>query len=241
MMQILPVNSRNFFLGILFILGSCISFAQQKGAVKFFVDNENGYFEVLVDDTLLIKRYKDSLTVGEHHAQIWSYGYDVSDVSFTVKADTVTEVHVKLDRSMAFGAYEESYSRYRIKFHKSVTVPVSLTLAFSITSGTFMLNAYDLKKKVVTDMENYSLTTVPDEIATIKNRVEVNNKKYNFSRTGYYISGGFALAGIATSIYTCIKFKKSNTEPTYSKQSPFADKVSFQFTGNGFALQLKLG
>src|SRR5688500_4260958 len=68
--------------------------AQNKGEVKFLVDNQNGYFEILVDDTLLIKRYKDSLTAGVHKAQIWSFGYDVKDVEFTVAADTTTEVYV---------------------------------------------------------------------------------------------------------------------------------------------------
>lgn len=205
------------------------------------MDNENGYFEILVDDTLLIKRYKDSLEVGYHKAQIWSYGYDAKEVEFTVKADTITEVYVKLDRSIAYRAYEESYSTYRLKFHKAVTIPISISLAFSLTSGAFALNAYDLHKKVLIDINNYSQTTVPDEIAMFKLRVEENNRKYNINRTGFYITGGLALAGIGTSIYTAIKFKRSNTEPTYSKVSPFDNKVSIQFTGNGFALQFKLG
>lgn len=234
-------NISGFLFGVILILSASFSIAQNKGVVKFLVDNENGYFEILVDDTLLIKRYKDSLAVGHHKAQIWSYGYDIKDVEFTVKADSQTEVYVKLDRSIAYSAYEESYDRYRMEFHKSITLPVSVTLAFALTSGTFMLNAYDLRKKVVSDIDNYSLTTLPDEIALIKARVHDNNRKYNLSRTGYYITGGLAVAGIATSLYYGIKFRNNNVEPTYSKESPFSDKVSFQFTGNGFALQLKLG
>jgi len=241
-MRYLNLNIKlTYILGLMLLFFSFISMAQQKEAVKFLVDNENGYFEILLDDTLLIKRYKDSLTVGEHKAQVWSYGYDIKEIEFTVEPGKTTEVYVKLDRSVAFGAYEASYAEYRVKFHKSVTIPISTSLALSLTSGAFMMNAYNLRKIIVTDIGDYSQTTIPDEIALIKNRVEENNRKYNFSRTGFYITGGLALAGIGTSIYTAIKFRRSNSAPTYSKQSPFSDKMSLQFTGTGFVFQFKLG
>jgi len=217
------------------------SMAQNKEAVKFLVDNENGYFEILLDDTLLIKRYKDSLTVGQHKAKVWSYGYDTKEIEFTVEPDKTTEVYVKLDRSVAFGAYESSYAAYRVKFHKAVTIPISASLALSLTSGVFMINAYNLRKIVLVDIDSYSQSTIPDEIALIKNRVEENNRKYNFNRTGFYITGGLALAGIGTSIYRAVKFRRSNSAPIYSKQSPFSDKMSLQFTGSGFVFQFKLG
>lgn len=228
-------------IGFFLIMASSVSIAQKKEAVKFQIDNENGYFEILLDDTLLLKRYKDSLTVGQHKAEVWSYGYDTKEVEFTVEPDKTTEVYVKLDRSIAYGAYEQSYSAYRVKFHKAVTIPVSTSLALTLTSGVFMINAYNLKKTVLVDIDNYSQTTIAEEIALLKNRVEENNRKYNINRTAFYITGGLALAGIGTSIYTAIKFRRSNTAPTYSKQSPFADKVSLQFTGTGVAFQIKIG
>ncbi|MBK6525323.1 MAG: hypothetical protein IPG07_07060 [Crocinitomicaceae bacterium] len=241
-MRFLFSNIRLRHLAVFILLiSSHVSNAQNKEAVKFLVDNENGYFEILLDDTLLIKRYKDSLTVGQHKAQVWSYGYDVKEVEFTVEPGKTTEVYVKLDRSAAFGAYESSYAAYRVKFHKAVTIPISTSLALSLTSGAFMINAYNLRKTVLVDINNYSQTTIPDEIALIKNRVEENNRKYNISRTGFYIAGGLALAGIGTSIYTALKFKRSNPVPVYSKQSPFSDKMSLQFTGTGFVFQIKIG
>lgn len=241
-MKILLSNKKlNCLIGFFLILNSVVSVAQNTGIVKFQIDNENGYFEILLDDTLLIKHYKDTLPAGYHRAKVWSYGYNTKEIEFTVEANTVNEVYVKLDRSAAYMAYEESYSKYRVQFHKAITVPISVSLALTITSGVFMTNAYDLKKSIVLDMGNYNQSTLPDEIAQIKARVEENNRKYNFNRTAYYISGSFALIGIGTSIYTSLKFKKSNSEPTYSKQSPFSDKVSLQFTGSGLAIQLKLG
>jgi hypothetical protein len=241
MISVLSNIKLTYILGFMLLICTSSSMAQNKEAVKFLVDNENGYFEILLDDSLLIKRYKDSLTVGQHKAQVWSYGYDTKEIEFAVEPGKTNEVYVKLDRSAAFGAYESSYAVYRLKFHKAVTIPISTSLALSLTSGAFMINAYNLRKTILVDINNYSQTTIPDEIALIKNRVEENNRKYNFSRTGFYITGGLALAGIGTSIYTAIKFRRSNSAPTYSKESPFSDKVCLQFTGTGFAFQIKLG
>lgn len=225
---------------VFFLLLSISAFGQQKAPVKFFIDNENGYFEILVDDTLLIKRYKDSLTVGEHNLKVWSYGYDISELTVTILPEQLNEVHVKLNRSESYNAYGESYDRYRKKFHKNVTVPVSVTIAMGITSSIFMINAYDLKKKIETDIVNYSLSSETEEIAEIKSRIFSNNQKYNQARYTYYITGGLFIGGVITSIYTAIKFKRNNIEPVLNKQSPFEQKTSLHFTGNGVSLILKI-
>jgi hypothetical protein len=102
-------------VGLFFISSNAIS--QDKGIVKFQIDNDNGYFEVLVSDTLLIKKYADSLAVGHYKAQVWSYGYEVEDFEFTISKDSVTLAYVKLNRSTAYVAYSQSYDNYRAKFH----------------------------------------------------------------------------------------------------------------------------
>lgn len=214
---------------------------QEKADVKFLVDNENGYFEILLDDTLLIKKYKDSLTLGSHIAQIWSYGYNTETVEFKVLPDTVNEVYVKLNRSQDFLEYEQRYDAYRMKFHKAVTLPVSSTIAVSMMSAGFMIRAFDLRKVIVSDIELYSKTSLPDEIEAIKMRVDENNSKYNVNRYGYYITGGLALAGIFTSVYTAIRFKNNNTEPVYSLQSPFDKKIGLRTTSNGVSLVIRIG
>ncbi|MBI3135457.1 MAG: hypothetical protein HYZ14_12345 [Bacteroidetes bacterium] len=215
--------------------------AQNTGVVKFLVDNQNGYFEILVDDTLLIKRYKDTLTAGPHKAEIWSYGYDVKEVEFMVVPDTTVELYVKLDRSTAYMAYEQSYHNYRQKFHKSVTLPVSLTLSMGITAGVFMLNGYDLKRQITADINEYALTPQASEIALLKASIESNNRKYTICRYGYYVSGGLTLVGIATSLYTGLKFRSDNEEPTYSRSSPFETRSSFYIGPGGFQFIYRIG
>lgn len=237
---------KTFHLILLFILflfsgKENPAFSQDKSLVKFIVDNENGYFEVLLDDTTLIKQYKDSLTVGEHKALVWSYGYDAQSVSFTVLPNQDNEVYVKLYRSDAYQAYTSSYHDYRMQFHKAVTLPVSLTLLAGITSGTFMLKAYELKKKITVDMENYYSTPFPDEIAAYKASVESNTKKYDRNRYGYYATGAITFFGIGVSTYLGLRFKHNHIEPTYSKVSPFSDRTSFIFTGTGCSIQIRIG
>lgn len=235
-------------LGIFWLIGlmglyqsSTEMFSQAKGDVKFLIDNENGYFEILVDDTLLIKRYRDSLTVGNHKAQVWSYGYEVKEIEFMVSADSSTSVYVKLDRSSAYLAYQESYDVYRMKFHKAVTIPVVVTGTMAFTAGVCMLKAYDLKKQITSDIKDYHLTPQSDEIATIKETIESNNRKYTAYRYGYYVTGGLTLAGIAGSIYTGLKFRNNAVEPVYSKNSPFLNKSSFYFSPGMFLFTYRIG
>jgi len=224
-----------------FFFSSAHSFSQAKGVVKFQIENDNGYFEVLVSDTILIKKYTDSLAVGHYKAQVWSYGYDVQDFEFNVAKDSVTFAYVKLNRSTAYGAYSQSYQNYRTKFRTSVTLPATLTLVFGLTSVTCAVIAYDLKKKINTDIFNYSQTSDPTEIDAYKVAVAENNARYNRMRIGFYVSSGVTLLGIATTIYSSIQFKRNNVEPTYSKVSPFNNKMSLQFNANGAAIIFKLG
>ena len=90
------------------------------------------------------------------------------------------------------------------------------------------------------DIEAYDITSNSEEIDELKIRVAENNRKYNGLRTGFYITTGCTVLGIATSIYTGIKFKRNNEEPTYSKQSPFLNRVGLGFSAEGCTLTLKL-
>lgn len=236
-------KSNLFLWSIVFMCAISFSnllLSQDTGVVKFQIDNDNGYFEVLINDTLLVKKYAETLPVGSYKAQVWSYGYDVADFEFKVDKDKVTETYVKLERSTPYGAYQEAYKNYRLKFHKSITLPITSTLVVGLTSGFIMLKGYDLRKKITSDINDYSITSNSAEIDALKLRVEENNRKYNRLRTGFYISSGFAVLGIATSIYTSIRFKRNNQEPTYSKQSPFMNKVGLGFSADGCTITLRL-
>lgn len=70
-------------IGLFFIsLLISINLTAQEGIVKFAVDVDNGYFEILINDTLLLKRYKDTLAVGVFKATIWSLTYEEGVLSY---------------------------------------------------------------------------------------------------------------------------------------------------------------
>src|SRR5210317_2036688 len=98
---------KNFFLIVTF---TALSFgqdawAQGKGIVKFFVEVDNGYFEIELNDTMLLKRYKDTLPAGHYEAKVWSPGYIVAPISFDVVDGMTTEKHVKMAKNNDFLRY----------------------------------------------------------------------------------------------------------------------------------------
>lgn len=215
--------------------------AQNVGIVKFFVEVDNGYFEIEINDSLLLKRYKDTLPEGHYSAKVWSPGYVVAPIEFDVVAGKTTEKHVEMAKNNDFIRYEAEYKDYRMKFHKSFTLPLSLSLGTAITSGIFMVNAYDKRKEVLSDVDLYDKSAVPEEVSLIKQRIRLNNQKYNRYRTGFYIGTGLTLGLIGTTIWTYRKFNRENTEPTFDKTSPFKDKYSFNLTPYGCSFSIKIG
>lgn len=226
---------------LIFIFQSFCGSSQSKGVVRFLIDNENGYFEVMLNDTLLIKNFKAILPAATYKAEIWSYGYDISETSFTVIPDSTIDVYVKLNRSDSYKAYEESYSKYRMSFHKFVTVPVSSSIAFSLLSTGFMLRAYDYKKQIFNGIENYNNAFQSDEIQDIKSTVDDLNNRYDRNRIGYYVTGSLAFASIVGTIISGTYFRNNFEEPVYSKTSPFNQRVGLYFNGSACTLKIRIG
>jgi hypothetical protein len=226
-------------LTLAFSLGKSV-LAQDQGIVKFLVDVDNGYFEIELNDTFLLKRYKDTLSVGEYDAKIWSPGYVVTPISFIIEKDKTTELYVQMAKNNDFIQYEEDYRLYRNQFHKNYTAPISLTLISAITTGAFMVRSYSLKKSITNDIDLYYKTPLTSEIDLIKTRIEATNKKYNFNRSAFYINGGLSLVLLGGSIWSILHFNQNYKEPVYSKDSPFKDKYSLQITpfGCSFALHI---
>ena len=164
------------------LLMSCYSFSQDKGVIKFLVDVDNGYFEIVINDTIFLKRYKDTLPVGNYTAKIWSPGYVINETDFVIEKDKTTETYVPMAKSNGRIQYESDYIDYRMQFHKSLTIPVTATLITSLATGWFMMRSFDLKKDVGADVELYSKSSVTSEIAEIKLRIDENNRKYNRNR-----------------------------------------------------------
>jgi len=226
----------------LFSILSISSFSQANtGTVKFLVEVDNGYFEILIDDTLYLKNYKTTLEAGEHSAKIWSPGYITTQVSFEVKANETVEKFVEMGISNERQVYEREYKDYRMKFHKSLTIPGTVTLATALTSGTFMILAYDRKIQTLKDVDLYHAAPDLQQVELYKSRIALNNTKYNRYRAAYYITGGLSVLSLATTIYTYTKFKKNNIEPVLNSESPFKDRFSLRVSPVSFGLTYKIG
>jgi hypothetical protein len=219
-----------------------VGFSQNNdmGMIRFFVNVDNGYFEIEINDTMLLKRYKDTLPAGDYTAKVWSPGYVLNRIEFTIVAGKTVEKHVNMVKNNNYIQYEQDYKAYRMQFHKQFTAPLSLTIASSISTGVFMVNAYSNQKKVKEDIQLYHLSPVTSEISEIKLRIEENNKKYNRQRTAFYINSGFTALLIGGTIWSYLNFKKNYTEPDYKKDSPFKDKFSLNLTPYGCSLAIKL-
>ena len=238
-----------FFLLVL----ASISFAQEnpdsstvkvpvdQGYARFLVDVDNGYFEIVIDDTMYLKLYKTALPPGHHKAKIWSPGYVMNVVEFDIEKDKTTDVYVSMALSNDKLAFEEEYKDYRMKFHKSLTVPLSLTLAMGLTSSAYMITAYIMRQRVYEDIDLYFMAPTYSEAVDIKNSIAVNNRKYNTRRIMFYSTLGLTVAGIGATIYTFKRFNKNNSEPQYIEPSPFKDKFSMNVSPFGCSIKWRFG
>ncbi len=212
------------------------SFAQDTGVIKFLVDVDNGYFEIELNDSLLLKRYRDTLPVGNYNAKIWSPGYVVKPISFEIKKNEVTDLYVEMAKNNDYLQYETDYKAYRTQFHKNYTAPISLTLLSSLSTGLFMVKSFSYRKLITEDIDLYYKSPTTNELDAIKLRVNSNNQKYNRMRTAFYINGGVTMGLIGATIWSIRHFNENYTEPVYNKDSPFASKYSLNFTTNGCGL-----
>lgn len=215
--------------------------AQNKGQVMFLVDVDNGYFEIEINDTMLLKRYKTDLPEGHYKAKIWSPGYVVNTIEFDITANKTTEKYVKMERTNDFIQYEYDYKQYRQAFHKSFTLPGALALTSAVYTGTTMLRMYNFRQRTLDEIELYNLSSTSNEIEQIKLNVNNYNRKFLNNRTYFYTGIGFTALFTGYTIYAYSKFKKNHTEPTFNKDSPFRDKYSFYPGMNSLTLQIKIG
>lgn len=224
------------------VLFSLLLFSQEPelGEVRFAVEVDNGYFEIEINDTMLLKKYKTSLPPGNYSAKVWSPGYDVKEIEFTTYAGKLVEQKVEMSRSEDYMRYESEYKAYRKKFHTSLTIPLSAALTTSIFSGAFMIRTYQSKKRIYEDIDLYKQSASTSEIQAIKNRVDSNVKSYNRQRAVFFIGTGVTALLTGWTIWSGLRFKRDYKEPTYDKTSPFANRLSVGFTPYGCGLTFKL-
>jgi hypothetical protein len=210
---------------------------ENEGIVKFLVDVDNGYFEVLVNDTLWLRQWKDTLPEGFYEAKVWSPGYVTAPIEFTINRGETTEKFVNMVFTNDRQKFEKDYKSYRMKFHKNYTVPASISLAGSLFTGYTLIRAYDLRKKGDLEILKYQDTPIASEVTQIKLNVAEINRKYNLNRTLFYISSGMSAACWVATIYM---YKQNNAEPTFNPSSPWKDKFSFHVTPFGCGMIVKI-
>ena len=211
------------------------------GYVRFLVDVDNGYFEIVIDDTMYLKKYKCKLPVGHHKAKIWSPGYVIREVDFDIEKNQTVDKYVPMVISNGRQEYERDYKAYRMKFHKSFTLPFSISLGLAITSGSFMVSAYTMRQQIFSDIDLYFKAPSYSEATFYKNSIEQNNQKYNRRRVLFYTTLGLTVASVATTCITFAKFNRNNEEPTLDATSPFKDKFSMSISPFGCAIKWKFG
>ncbi len=216
------------------------SMAENEGIVRFLVDVDNGYFEVLINDTLFLRRYKDTLPEGTYEAKVWSPGYVTNPIEFTIERGKVTDKFVNMVYTNDKQDFERKYKAYRLKFHKSFTVPASIALASSLFTGFSMMKAYDIRKKADIEIALYGQSPDASQVAQIKLNVADLNKKYNIYRTCFYVSSGLSVLMWVTTAITYQRFKNNNEEPTFNPSSPWRDKFSMTVTPFGCSMVLKI-
>ena len=232
---------KKFFLAIILLTSTLSVSAQEMGQVRFLVDVDNGYFEVVINDTLYLKKFKDSLPPGNYTAEIWSPGYVTENKEFTIESGKTTDVEVTPVHNNDYVQYEYDYKEYRNEFHKSLTAPLALTLTSALYTGTVMLRMYNFRDQAIDELALYNLSISSTEIGTIKTNIDTYNSKFKRNRIFFY-SGAFLTGALAVySTYSFIKFKRNSTEPTYNKDSPFKDRFTFIPNPTGFTMQLRFG
>ena len=228
------------FLISFFVLSS-YSFAQEKGQVRFLVNVDNGYFEVVINDTLYLKKFKDSLPAGNYKAEIWSPGYVTENTEFTIESGKTTDVELTPVHNNNFTQYEYDYKEYRNKFHKSLTVPLSVTIASALYSGTVMLRMYNFRKATSEELTLYDLSSSSSEVVQIKERINMLNDKFTYNRSLFYTGSVLTTLFAGYTIVSYLRFKRRYKEPTYNQDSPFKDRFTFIPHLTGFTMQLKFG
>ncbi|MCG8576183.1 MAG: hypothetical protein MI810_14935 [Flavobacteriales bacterium] len=215
--------------------------ADNEGIIKFLVDVDNGYFEILVEDSLLIRRYKDTLPAGTYQAKVWSPGYVTQSFEFSVQGGKVTEKYIQMAYTNEKQQFERDYKAYRTEFHKSLTIPAAAALSTTLYTGFAMMKAYDTRKKLDVDVALYHQAATAKEVSGIKLNIDKLNKRYNFYRSSFYLGAGVSTLLWITTIYTYSKFKRNVAEPVFKADSPWRDKFSMQVSPLGCRMVLKLG
>lgn len=228
------------YITILLFLFSLTSYCQ-TGTIKFVIEQDNGHFEILVNDTLLLKTYKDTLPVGTYTAKIWSPSYKQLDTSFIIKKNIETICFHQLKRTENY--YNEVKNMVLRNKKKSVYVRLPIFLSVVAATSTIIYSASASKQLKATNLfiQDYPKLESLAQVQVFKSELLGMQNRFNKTRTRLYTS--LTLSGLfaGVTIYgnhllnKRYPYKRLNLKP-----SPFIDKMSFNYSINSFSLILSL-
>lgn len=215
------------FFATFFALSASSSFSQ-TGIIKFAVDVDNGYFEILINDTLLLKQYKDTLPAGDYSAVVWSPTYVAQEIDFKVTEGMDAMLHVKMVRSDEYLTYAKSQAVFYKKKQSLVKRPAIISSMLTIGTATSFIWLMQKDKQRQELLLNYDNMKEVLKLNNYKDEYETVENHYNLARTFFYVGTGLTLASIITSVFTIRNFnqKFKHNRPVYSDGSPWQDRFS---------------
>lgn len=227
-----------FLSSLLSLSLSC--FSQKKGIVRFAIEVDNGYFEILLNDTLLVKSYKDTLPVGHYNGVVWSPSYEAKVIEFDVIPGDNSPFYLKLEHNEAHYNNELVSKNYDRKRRLYRHTPVYLSVGGLLTSGVVLpflrKSSKDLEEQVLL----YDYLKAPHLIRNYKADFIPLEKKYNLQRTLFYAGIGVSCASIVTAVFTFRYFNSHFRYSNLKEESPWHDRFSMNFGLNTFNLTLKI-
>ncbi len=198
--------------------------AQEQGRVRFFVDPGDD-FSFVLDNKYRLQQREISLSPGPHTFTFWAPRHAMVDTSFTVIADSLSILTLRLPLSLEYIDHQRELHRFRRKQLLTRSLPAAATAGVGIwaVAGFF---AYRNAHNDLQDLEKeYADLQVPRAIAQLKEQeIPAAKETFKDKRTAFFIAGGLFAAGLAGTIHA---FRS-----TAHREVPvFEDKEKLRFEG----------
>ncbi|MFD1551978.1 hypothetical protein DNU06_01235 [Putridiphycobacter roseus] len=229
------------FMFFLLLFMSATSSAQVTGRVRYLIDQSNGYFEVLLNDKLITRTYRDTLDVGVYKAKIWSPGYKMVDTSFIIKENIETIVFIKMKLSKEFYSRSRSNVLRNKKRTTFFRLPMAVSLGGFVSTAYFSAKAIKVNKDVDLFIQDYNKKSNQGAVLNFKEELLLMQNSYNLNRKRLYT--GLIVGGIGAGISMVgLRYlnKKYPFKALFEEDSPFANKLSICYNINSINISFNL-
>lgn len=231
---------RPLFFATVLLLTSASANCQEKGIIRFAVEVDNGYFEILVNDTLLIKSYKDTLPYGEYQAVVWSPTYEPRSISFIVNAPDNETVHIKMKRKQSYLSSIQSENTLQTKRKVMLHLPVTLSVCSFVGAGVSWVFLNKNRKILQEELPKYGTIQSVIDLREYKENFAKAERNYNTSRAIFYSGIAIGAASTIFSIWSSRYLKKNFKRTQYKDHSPWHDRFSWRIGFSSMSLNFNL-